>query len=422
MSGRVAVLFSGGPAPAANAVIASAVSTLRRAGHEVVGIRHGYRALAAYDPQTAPLVEGRDWFLFADRDLWGLRHQGGVVLGTSRTSPGRAVQAADDLDDTEATCELRRVLEGLHALGCDALVSIGGDGTLMTANRLHRVQAADPSMPRVRIVHVPKTIDNDYGGIDFTFGFFTAVDVYARALRDLREDARATERYYVADVMGRASGWLPYAASIAGEAHLVVAVEDVVGRLARTDDAGRVHLDVDALVDHVCDLVVARAAKGKTYGVVVLAEGLVGLMAPERLEDLPRGEHGEPSLAALQLGRFVAARVEARLEAREGLHKRVVGVQLGYEARCAEPHAFDMLLGSQLGVGAARAVLDGVSAGVMVSIEGQLSLRFVPFADLVDPVTLRTETRFVPRGSDFHRLARGLATQVPGRDATDDDA
>ena len=117
-------------------------------------------------------------------------------------------------------------------LGVEALISIGGDGTLMTANSLHLFQQTLPSdTPRVRIVHVPKTIDNDYAGIDFTFGFFTAVDVMSKSLLNLRADAIATRSTFVVEVMGRMAGWLGYGVAIAGEAHLVIGIEDVVDDL-----------------------------------------------------------------------------------------------------------------------------------------------------------------------------------------------
>src|SRR6185312_2100467 len=120
---------------------------------------------------------------------------------------------------------------------------------------------------RIRIVHLPKTIDNDYRGIDFTFGFFTAVGVIAEELKNLRADAMATRGYFIAETMGRSAGWLAYGVAIAGEAHLVVGVEDVVGQLAREENVidpvtGAPHketrLNVDALVDLIVDLIVTR--------------------------------------------------------------------------------------------------------------------------------------------------------------------
>jgi 6-phosphofructokinase 1 len=414
MTSRAALLFSGGPAPAANAVINAAVMAFRRQGVEVVGLRDGYAGLLA----DAPMLPGRDWFVFDDAMLQGLRNERGVMLGTSRAHPGKGIDHADHLADPERTGGLRRVLERLHGLGVDMLVSIGGDGTLRTANLLARFQG---DAPQLRVVHVPKTIDNDYRGIDFTFGYFTAVDTMAKELLNLRADAKATSSWFVVEAMGRRAGWLAYAAAIAGEAHLVLGVEDVEGALASRETAAhpvtgevgeRRVLDVDALVDRVVDLIEARDAKGKRYGVVVLAEGLVELLPASFVSTLPHDSSGVWGFGNLQIGRMVAARVSERARERLGRARKVTGVQCGYETRCAAPHAFDVLLGAQLGVGAARGLLAGRNAE-MVSCSGQLEVRYVPFAELMDPHTLTTDVRYVRPGSDFHQLAHLLGTRVP---------
>ena len=195
---RVGILFSGGPAPASNAVIGAAASAFRRSGHEVLGIRHGYGGLQGYDRATGPLVAGEHYHVFVDQDLRGLRNTRGVFVGTGRANPGKGIVTPSDLDDTAKTDRLRRVYEALVDLGIEGLVSIGGDDTLRTANILYEFQKRLPAgAPRVRIVHVPKTIDNDYRGIDFTFGFFTAVDVMSNELLNLRADAMATSSYFI---------------------------------------------------------------------------------------------------------------------------------------------------------------------------------------------------------------------------------
>jgi 6-phosphofructokinase 1 len=419
---RVGILFSGGPAPAANAVISAAVSSFRRAGVDVVGFLHGYASLVDFDPEKRPLVAEKDFHVFADRDLRGLRNARGIVIGTSRANPGKEVRGPADLADPVRAAPIGRVHRGLASLGVEALISIGGDDTLKTANLLFEYQKRLPEAePRVRIVHVPKTIDNDYRGIDFTFGFFTAVDVMSRELLNLRADAMATQSYFIVETMGRSAGWLAYGVAVAGEAHLVVGVEDVVGDLAieetTTDAEGRVQkvtrLSIDALADRIADLVAAREARGKTYGTVVLAEGLAELLPQSYLKGVARDEHGHVSLGKLDIGKLMARLASERYQARTGKAKKMNGVQLGYESRCSEPHAFDVLLGSQLGVGAYRALVEEKLDGHMVSVAGQLVLRYVPFHELVDPKTLKTEVRLVPRDSDFHRLAREIETRLP---------
>ena len=127
---------------------------------------------------------------------------------------------------------------------------------------------------------------------------------------------------------------------------------------------------------------------------------------------MARDEHGHVSLGRIDIGKLVAKVAAERYEARTGKTKKLTGVQLGYESRCSAPHAFDVMLGSQLGLGAYYALTERGLDGHMVSVHGQLDLRYVPFADLVDPVTLRTEVRFIQRGSDFHRLAAELGTKL----------
>ncbi|MEZ4336601.1 MAG: 6-phosphofructokinase [Sandaracinaceae bacterium] len=405
---RVGILFSGGPAPAANAVVSAAASSFRREGWEMVAFRHGYSGLIAYDAATRPLVEGEDYRVFQDQDLRGLRNSRGVFIGTARSNPGKGIRGAEDLADPERSAGLRRVYDGLVSLGIEALISIGGDDTLKTANFLYEYQRRLPEgAPRVRVIHVPKTIDNDYRGIDFTFGFFTAVDVMAKELLNLRADAIATERYYVVETMGRKAGWLAYGVAIAGEAHLVIGVEDVEGELA-IDGA----LNLEALADRIVDLILTREKSGRRYGTIVLAEGLSELLPPTQLEGLARDEHGHISLSGVDIGKLVAARAAARFRERTGREQKLTGLQLGYESRCSAPHAFDVMLGSQLGVGAYRGLVEEGLDGHMVSVRGQLELRYVPFRELVDPDTLVTDVRFIERGSDFHQLATRLETRV----------
>jgi 6-phosphofructokinase 1 len=409
---RVAIVFSGGPAPGANAVISAAAISFMEDSREVIGFFHGYSNLQDYHPVTHRLLPDEHYRIFVERDVNGLRNSRGIVIGTARANPGKGIEGPEHLTDPERTAQLRNVYNALVDLDIHALISIGGDDTLKTANFLYEYQKRLPERARrFQIVHLPKTIDNDYRGIDFTFGFFTAVDVMARELQNLRADAKATSSYFIVETMGRKAGWLSYGVAIAGEANLVLAVEDVTGALAVAED-GVTRLSLDALVERIVDLIIARERRGKHYGTVVLAEGLAEMLPSAQIKDLPRDEHGHLSLGRIDLGKLVAGRVTRRYEAKTGRKKKATGLQLGYESRCAPPHAFDVMLGSQLGIGAYRALVEENLDGHMVSIEGQLDLRYVPFHELVNPHTLKTEIRYMPAGSDYHRLARFLETRT----------
>jgi 6-phosphofructokinase 1 len=409
---RVGIVFSGGPAPAANAVISAAAISFLEDNRQVVGFFHGYSNLQDYHPVSRRLLPDEHYRVFEERDLRGLRNTRGVIIGTARSNPGSTIRKSGDLEDATANQRLRNVYNALVDLEIDALISIGGDDTLKTANFLHEFQRRLPAdAKRVPVIHLPKTIDNDYRGIDFTFGFFTAVDTMAKEIQNLRADAIATSGYFIVETMGRKAGWLAYGVAIAGEANLVVACEDLRDELCIIED-GKQRLSIDALADRIVELIVARERRGKHYGTVVLAEGLAELLPNSFLSTLPRDEHGHISLGHIDLGKLMARMVAERYASRTGQRKKIIGLQLGYESRCSMPHAFDVMLGSQLGIGAYRALVEEKLDGYMVSVTGQLDLQYVPFRDLVNPETLVTEVRFIRPGSDFHRLARILETRV----------
>ena len=420
---RVAILFSGGPAPGANAVISACAASFSRAGIQVVGVMNGYRHLMEFAPGN-PMVEGRDYIILNQQRLKRTRNQRGIIIGTARANPGKLIAAPADLDNVEKTAPMKTVYEALCSLECDALVSIGGDDTLKTANKFKLYQDHLPEGSRkLPVVHIPKTIDNDYNGIDFTFGYFTAVDVLAGEIRNLVADAEAGEAYFMCETMGRSAGWLAYGAAIAGEASLVLSVEDIIDDLAAEEDGphpktGKVEkrkiMNIDNVVKKIVRTMRVREERdGKAFGVVVLAEGLAEFMPAKELAGIARDDHGHISVAQVDLGKQFAKLVANEYKAQTGRTRKVTGVQLGYESRCAPPNAFDVMLGSQLGVGAYRAIAEQGLNGVMISIVGQLDLRYVPFEELVDPKTLVTVVRYIEQNSDFQKLARFLETHIP---------
>ena len=417
---RVAILFSGGPAPGANAVISTAAVSFLRGDAEVFGILYGYSQLMAYDGRT-PLCLERDYVLLDHARLKRTRNTQGVMIGTARANPGARVQAPEHYEDPERVAPLRTVYEALTSLDVDALVSIGGDDTLKTANKFAQFQQTLPAAARrIRVVHVPKTIDNDYAGIDFTFGYFTAVEILAGEIRNLLADAESDRSYFMVETMGRSAGWLAYGAAIVSEASFVISVEDIIGEFLETetieDEAGplqRPVMKIDAVVKRIVKTIRVRELdERKQYGVIVIAEGLAEYLPAAQLQGISRDGHGHIAVAEVQLCRMFAELVEAEYQLQTGHRRRVKPMQLGYESRCARPHAFDVMLGSQLGVGAYRALVEEGLSGVMVSVSGQLSLEYVPFEQLIDPETLVTVVRHIDPQSDFHKLARFLETHV----------
>lgn len=411
---KVALLFSGGPAPAANAVISTCAISCLNHGVEVVGIMHGYSHLIDFTPDK-PLEVDRDYIELNELMLRRTRSKQGIIIGTARSNPGKFVSSPEDMKDTEKVEPLRKTYEALRSIGVDALVSIGGDDTLKTANKFKLFQDSLPEgSAKIPVVHVPKTIDNDYMGIDFTFGYFTAVETLGTEIRNLHADAEAGRAYFMVESMGRSAGWLAYGAAISGEASMVISVEDISDELLDpVSTADRKVMNIDKVVEKIVRMMRYRQEKqGKEYGVIVLAEGLAEYLSDDVLKDIPRDDHGHISVAHVDLGKMFAKRVAAEYERQTGAKRKVTGIQLGYESRCARPVAFDVMLGSQLGVGAYRALCEEEHNGVMVSVSGQLDLHYVPFEKLVDPSNLVTKVRFIPPGSDFHKLARFLETCI----------
>ncbi len=418
---RAAILFAGGPAPGANAVISAAATAFLRDGIDVCGIMHGYSGLVEYGPDR-PLREGEDYVLLDHSKLRRTRSQQGILIGTARTNPGKLVSHPSHLDDPERVAPLKTVYDALCSLEVDCLVSIGGDDTLKSANKFKLFQdRMPPDAQRIPVVHLPKTIDNDYRGIDFTFGYFTAVNTLGNEVRNLLHDAEANRAYFLVESMGRSAGWLAYGVAIAGEASLVISVEDIIGEYA-TEEASvdpasgqrqvRKVMNLDRVVKRIVATMKTREQEGKDYGIIVIAEGLAELLPKEYLEGIGRDEHGHISISAVQLHNIFADVISKEYTQQTGRKRKLTPLQLGYEGRCSQPHAFDVMLGSQLGVGAYRALVEKRHNGVMVSVSGQLNLEYVPFEELVDPETLVTVVRYIEPDSDFHQLTRFLETYV----------
>lgn len=367
------ILVGGGPAPGINAVIAAATIRARLSGSRVFGIRNGFEELLR--PEGEP---GRDLEI---GDVSRIHFRGGSALGTSRANPTRR---EEDLD---------HVVGRLRSLGIDRLVTIGGDDTAFSASRIAERAGGD-----IRVVHVPKTIDNDLDlppSID-TFGYQTARSVGVEIVQNLMVDAKTTSRWYVVVAMGRKAGHLALGIGKAAGATLTMIPEEF----------GERAVTLDEIVETIVGSILKRASEGRRDGVVVLAEGLVLGIDPERLAELGPVEHdahGHVRIAEIDFGGIVKSQVRERLRSL-GIETTVVSKDIGYELRCADPISFDMDYCRDLGYCAAKYLLEGGS-GVLVSMQGG---RFVPipFAELLDPATGRMQVRLVDVTSTRYAIAR----------------
>ncbi|MDR0870037.1 MAG: 6-phosphofructokinase [Planctomycetaceae bacterium] len=429
---KVAILFSGGPAPTANSVIGSAALCFARAGIEVYGFKNGYTHLVNFQDGST-LEEGKHYIRLDKRIEEGIRTSRGIIIGTARANPGKMLKNPLDLKDTEKTAPLLTVYKALRSLGIDALISIGGDDTLTTAAKFKLVMDALPDTEkRVKVVHLPKTIDNDYKGIDFTFGYFTAVEMLALEIRNLLADSEATETGYISQVMGRKAAWLAYGAAIAGEASLVIGLEDIhrnwydaeptvdpeTGNKILGKDGKplmRQVVDLQKVVDRCVDVIQAREAEGKTAFVAVVSEGLAEYLplseikmccSDDEYRSLKPDTFGHFPVSQLKYSSRLGRLIAEEYKKRTGKSKKVVGLQFGYEIRCHQSTAFDVVLGSQIGVGGYKALAELGKNGVMISVGGTMDIKYPAFEELIDMSRLRAHERPISVGSDIHQLAR----------------
>jgi ATP-dependent phosphofructokinase / diphosphate-dependent phosphofructokinase len=340
---RVGILTGGGDCPGLNAVIRAVVRRgLQEPAVECVGFRHGWAGVLRGD--SFPLTRASTVAILA---------RGGTILGTSRTNP-----YADGADGTEL------VRAKLAEAGVDALIAIGGDDTLSVAERLSR--------DGVPVVGVPKTIDNDLGGTEVTFGFHTAVQIATDAIDRLRTTAESHDRVIVVEVMGREAGWIATYAGIAAGADVILVPE----------------FPYD--IDEVCKFVWARHAHGTTYSIVVVAEGAKPKDGDTSITNVQTDAFGHPRLGG------VAVALSAEIEARTGYETRYT--ILGHIQRGGTPTAFDRVLATRFGVAAMDAVREGRS-GEMVALRcGEIVLLPLTVAlekhKLLDPKLLELASVF----------------------------
>jgi len=389
---KAALLFSGGPAPSANAVISSVARNFINARVPIIGFFFGFEFLEDYDKNNRYCLSPNVHYQALDAGISRIRNQRGVYLKTSRANPGRRIQSPADLDDPEKNRRLVHILEALHSLDVGCLITIGGDDTLKTANFLNRL-----GLP---VIHIPKTIDNDYFGIAWTFGYWSSVQASQEALLNLKADAESTGSYFIAELMGRKAGWLTYAAGIAGEAVQMISTEDVEEEV----------VDVEKLAGRIVDTMLLREKNDKYYGVVCVAERLADRL-PETYRPTETDRHGNLILGAAEVGRVLRDEAERLYRERTGRRKKIIYKQIGYETRNAPPISFDVVLSSMLGFGAYK-LYQNQQFGCMVSVSDNFSIVGVPFDQLIDPQTLKTRLRNVPRGSDFFELKEALTYKL----------
>ncbi len=385
---KVGLLFSGGPAPSANTVISATTLNFIDNGIPIIGIFRGYEFIQDFNASYPKLRKGVHYEEL-NYNITQVRNERGIYLRTSRANPGRDIQTMDDIKDPQKNARLRNIIDAFEYLKIGALISIGGDDTLKTANYLNIM-----GFP---VIHIPKTIDNDYYGIPWTFGYWTAVNSAQTEMLNLKADAQATDSFFIVELMGRKAGWITYAAGISAEAIMMLALEDIEEDL----------IDIDALAEKIAETIIARENNRRPYGIIAISEGLADKL-PDEMKPKETDKHGNILYREANMSKLLADATKRVYMEKTGLEVKIIPKQIGYETRSAAPISFDVVLGSMLGYGAYKFYSEN-TFGVMVSVTDNFDLKAVPFDELIDSATLTTKLRDVPRGSDFFTLKEKLS-------------
>jgi 6-phosphofructokinase 1 len=404
---RIGIVVGGGPAPGINAVIGAAVIEGINRGYELIGFYDGFRWLAAdeFDP-------GVHTTRLDIPQVARIHFEGGSVLRTSRTSLLDDEKLKTSLLVSPDESKVRKVVNHLSLLGISHLITIGGDDTSLSARFV-----CESAGGAIRIVHVPKTIDNDLPlPHDLpTFGFATARFHGAQVVKNLMKDSKTTGRWYLVTAMGRSAGWLAMGIGQSAGATVTLIPEEFSD-----------HTTIHNVVDVLEGAVLKRRALGRDDGVAVIAEGLAYKLGDreeiERLlgRSVPVDAAGHIRLSEVPLGDMLRAELCSRFKAR-GDSLAIVSLDLGYELRCADPTPGDVAYCRSLGHGSIRVLLDesgDPGASVMVAIING-NLQPIDLHEVADPVTNRTRVRQVDIQSYSYQVARAYSIRLERSDLDD---
>jgi 6-phosphofructokinase len=396
-NGNVGILVGGGPAPGINGVVTAVTIGARKKNMKVYGIFDGYKWLAKGDETD---IEDHVKELRM-RDVSRIHFDGGSYLRTSRTNPIKTLSGVNDC------------VKNLNKLNIKYMVTIGGDDTAYAASEIAKAAGGT-----IKFVHVPKTIDNDLPLPDNqpTFGYHTACDLGSRLVKNLMEDARIMDRWFITVVMGRHTGHLALGISKSAGATLTIIPEEFGSN-------GYIPLA------NVCDIfeasIIKRRAMDHNHGVLVIAEGVAGRLSPDDLKKIPGIEleyddFGNVRLGEVELGKILKLEMERRFKQRND-KITVVEINIGYVLRCADPIPYDQEYTRDLGYNAIRYLLSDApehKENAMISVIHGV-LKPLPFGKLIDPDTKKTAIRSVDITSERYKIARTYMVRLEKRDLDD---
>ena len=404
---RLGIIVGGGPAPGINAVIGAATIEANNQGFEVVGIYDGFKWLASEE-----FYRNIHTVALETTKVARIHFEGGSILRTSRTSLLDASHSKEHSHVAPDPKKTGEVVRNLRALGITHLLTIGGDDTALSARFV-----CDAARGNFRLVHIPKTIDNDLPLPQdaSTFGFPTARNLGTMLVKNLMRDSQTTGRWYVVETMGRSAGWLAQAIGLASGATLTLIPEEFAP-----------NSQLHHIIDVVEAAILKRKAMGRPDGVAIIAEGLTYRLGDvAELEkilgyEIPLDAVGHPRLSEVNLASLIKSEIERRFKER-GQKITLVDHELGYELRSADPTPRDMAYCRALGYfGVQLLMRDNLAPGVMVTIVNG-NLNPIDLHDLIDSNTNRIMVRRVNIESDMYRVARAYQIRLELNDFENSD-
>lgn len=391
---RLGIVVGGGPAPGINGVISAVTLEAINQGWEAIGFLEGFRHLV-----KGSTTQNR---IMTVEEAESVALKGGSCLSTARVNPAKSPE------------DMACVLAAFKTLGIDYLVTIGGDDTAFSGSRVYK-----EAKGTIRVAHVPKTIDNDLPLPPSvpTFGYETARQIGANIVKVLAEDARTSRRWFIVVSMGRAAGHLALGIGKAATSEISIIPEEFRGKV----------VSLDLICDIIVGSVLKNLARGRNYGVAVLAEGLVesigekGLLAMGESElgkygSIVHDEHGHLRIAEIDFGRMITDQVSKRLKA-QGISLTFTEKTIGYELRCADPISFDVEYTRDMGYAAVQFLISEESKkyGAIICLANGKS-QALEFEKMIVPETGRLQNRRVDIDSEAFHVATRFMTRLTKAD------
>ena len=392
MKKTIGILTGGGDCPGLNSVLYGVLLKAMNIGITVIGIEKGWRGFLENKTRKLDITK-----------LDYLHTIGGTLLYTSRTNPYKDAKKVKDPAERQKKIQetAKRMASQFEVLGIDSLIAIGGDDTLGVASAMHQHAGA-------KVIGVPKTIDNDLSSTDYTFGFWSAIQLASNTMDNLRTTSRSHQRIFVVEVMGRDAGWLTLISGISTGANIILTPErpfdfekDIVNILRKRVQAG-------------CNYHIIACSEGAVPTTDSLKRDLKTI-SQETIDELPKDDFGNPLLSKLNMSKIIVRELNLRDDLKDFFRKNnaeyeVRDVVLGHTMRAGTPSPFDRVLGLRMGAHAVQLVQED-RYGLMVCLRGE-NIETVPLSE-------GARKKIVPQNSDLFELC-DLMTKVAYMRADDD--